>query len=190
MEARLLLSLWDVFASVLQSHHQVTDCYQLQWYAKPSSHRTGCSENTSQTLTGKSVRPISSLVGAALSQDPDSDLEWHSYPSSPAQFMEEEGEVSDQDTAMPEQELDQQLSDEQNYWETIRGVRSFIGWHQVQPHLNVTMPLPVLGQSQLVKSLQMTGCVARWRNSTSLSLKATLPVVLKLWWNSLQYFKT
>ena len=94
--------------------------------------------------------------------------------------MEEEGEVSDQDTAMPEQELDQQLSDEQNYWETIRGVRSFIGWHQVQPHLNVTIPLLVPGQSQLVKSLEMTGCVARWRNSTSLSLKATLPVVLKL----------
>ena len=34
---------------------------------------------------------------------------------SPAQFMEKEGEISDQDTAMPEQELDQQLSDEQNY---------------------------------------------------------------------------
>ena len=67
--------------------------------------------------------------------------------------MEEEGEVSDQDTAMPEQELDQQLSDEQNYWEIIRGVRFFIGWHQVQPHLNVTIPLPVPGQSQLVKSL-------------------------------------
>ena len=29
----------------------------------------------SQTLTGKSVRPISSLAGAALSQDPDPDLE-------------------------------------------------------------------------------------------------------------------
>ena len=29
----------------------------------------------SQTLTGKSVQPISSLAGAALSQDPDSDLE-------------------------------------------------------------------------------------------------------------------
>ena len=32
-----------------------------------------------------------------------------SYPSSSAQFMEEEGKVSDQDTAMPEQELDQQV---------------------------------------------------------------------------------
>ena len=30
-----------------------------------------------------------------------------------------------------EQELDQQLSDEQNYWQTIRGVRSFMWWHQV-----------------------------------------------------------
>ena len=54
-----------------------------------------------------------------------------SYRSSPAQPIEEEGEVSDQDTAMPEQELDQQLSDEENYRDTIRGVRSFMGWHQV-----------------------------------------------------------
>ena len=30
-----------------------------------------------------------------------------------------------------EQELDKQLSDEQNYWETIRGLRSFMRWHQV-----------------------------------------------------------
>ena len=54
-----------------------------------------------------------------------------SYLSSPAQLMEEKGKVSDQDTAMPEQELDQQLSDEQNYRETIKGVRSFMGWHQL-----------------------------------------------------------
>ena len=32
---------------------------------------------------------------------------------------------------MPEQEPDQQLSDEENYQETVRGVRSFMGWHQV-----------------------------------------------------------
>ena len=104
--------------------------------------------------------------------------------------MEEEAEISDQNTAMSEQELDQQLSDEQNYRETIRRVRSFMGWHQVLEFessassqvLNMTTPLPVPGLSQLAKSLssylQMTGCVERWRNSTSLSLKATLPVVL------------
>ena len=40
--------------------------------------------------------------------------------------MEEEGEVSNQDIAMPKQERDQQLSDEQNYRETVGGVGSFI----------------------------------------------------------------
>ena len=84
-----------------------------------------------QNLTGKKVLPTSSLSGAALSQNSYSDLEQHSYLSSPAHPMEEEGRVSDQDTTMPEQELDQQLSEEQNYWETIRGFISFMGWHQV-----------------------------------------------------------
>ena len=105
--------------------------------------------------------------------------------------MEEEGEVSDQDTAMPEQELGQQLSDEQNYQQTIRGVRSFMGWHQVsefgssassQDDNLFAGPRRKPTGKVSANYLQMSGCVERWRNSTSLSLKATLPVVLKLSW--------
>ena len=87
---------------------------------------------------------------------------------------------------MPVQEPDQQLSDEQNYRETIRGVRSFMGWHQV-PEFGSSAssqddnPFAAPENSQLAKSLssylQMSDCVER--NSTSLSLRTTLPVVLK-----------
>ena len=61
--------------------------------------------------------PTVSFVGAAFSQDLDSDLDQYSYLTSPAHLIEEEGKVSDQDTSMPEPV--QQLSDEQNYQETI-----------------------------------------------------------------------
>ena len=51
--------------------------------------------------------------------------------------------MSDQETSIPEQEPDQQISEEQNYQETMRGVRSFIGWHQV-PELEVQPPLKMI----------------------------------------------
>ena len=39
--------------------------------------------------------------------------------------------MSDKETGVPDQQPDHQLSEEQNYRETVRGVRSFLGWHQV-----------------------------------------------------------
>ena len=50
----------------------------------------------------------------------DSDDELHSEPGSPAGGSDQ-GELSDKDT--PKKEA--------NYRETIRGVRSFMGWHQI-----------------------------------------------------------
>ena len=67
--------------------------------------------------------PSLSLTGTAHSQDLDTDV--HSFSTSPAQPLEEEGKVSDQEAA--EQESDQKVSEEQTYWETIRG----IDFHQV-----------------------------------------------------------
>ena len=60
----------------------------------------------------------------------DDDVSEHTPPSQP---MEEEGEVSDQESVSPEQEelpqeLDQEISEEQTYRETIR---SFTGWKKV-----------------------------------------------------------
>ena len=53
-----------------------------------------------------------------------------SEPGSPTGVAEEKGELSDRDMGR-EEELDQELSEEANYRETMRGVRSFMGWHQV-----------------------------------------------------------
>ena len=94
--------------------------------------------------------------------------------------MEEEGEVSNQDIAMPEQELDLQLSHEQNCQETIRGVRSFMGWHQVLEFKSSASSQHDNPFASL--STQPTGKVPVKlpSNSTSLSMKATLIVVLKL----------
>ena len=52
-------------------------------------------------------------------------------PATPVHAMKEEGDVSDQETGIPEQESDQQQSKEQNYWETVKDIQSFMEWHQV-----------------------------------------------------------
>ena len=51
--------------------------------------------------------------------------------TSPVQPIEEEGKVSDQETGVPDQQPDQQLSEDQNFWETVSGVWSLMEWHQV-----------------------------------------------------------
>ena len=43
----------------------------------------------------------------------------------------EEGELSDQDPDAPATDPDQTLSEEQNYRETMRGIRSFMGWTHI-----------------------------------------------------------
>ena len=58
----------------------------------------------------------------------DSDDELHTELDSPAGGSDQ-GELSDRDTPKDEG-LDQELSEEANYRKTIRGVRSFMGWHQ------------------------------------------------------------
>ena len=52
-----------------------------------------------------------------------------SEPGSPAS-VKDKGELSDRDIPR-EEELDQELCEEANYRETMSGVRSFMGWHQV-----------------------------------------------------------
>ena len=70
-------------------------------------------------VTGASVMP-STTAGEVL-QYPDSD-----EPTFPAHTVEEEGEVSDQETGCLTQESDQQISEEHSYRETVRVVRSFM----------------------------------------------------------------
>ena len=56
---------------------------------------------------------------------------------------------------LPEDSTDQDLSEDANYRKTIRGVRSFMGWHQIPVHLSprVIIHLPVPEPSQPVKCL-------------------------------------
>ena len=85
----------------------------------------------------------------------------------------EEGELSDfeQDTSLTE--ADQMLSEEQNYRETMSGVRSFMGWThipEVDSALSSSEDNPSQHQSnnqreKLVFIYQQTGCVAKWTGS-------------------------
>ena len=74
-------------------------------------------------------------------------------------------------------------TEEANYRETMRGVRSFMNWHRVPEFETVSSTaddnlLPVHGSSQLEKSvcnfLWTTGCAERCPVLTSQSRKATL----------------
>ena len=60
----------------------------------------------------------------------DSEDDQRSEPGFPAGASKEQGELSERDTP-GEEELDQELSEEANSWETMRGVKLFMGWHQV-----------------------------------------------------------
>ena len=58
-----------------------------------------------------------------IAGESDSEAEMDREPASPAS-VNVQGEL-------PEESTDQDLSEEANYGETIRGVRSFMGWHQI-----------------------------------------------------------
>ena len=100
LSEKILVAQSTSLANMLHTTTVSSDVPELQ-PTGPVDHNI-----SSQNLTGKKVLPTSSLTGIASSQDPDSDLVQHSFPLSPAHPMEEEGKVSDQDTSMPEQELD------------------------------------------------------------------------------------
>ena len=68
-----------------------------------------------QSLSG--VRTVE--IDGESESEPELDRE----PASPA--------TSNTQGELPEDSTDQDLSEEANYRETIRGVRSFMGWHQI-----------------------------------------------------------
>ena len=87
-----------------------------------------------------------------------------------------------------EEAADQEPSEEANYRETMRGIRSFMGWHNIPEFETVsslmTTPLPVHVFSQPVKfqssSRWTTGYAGRWENLTSPSQRGTLQGTLTL----------
>ena len=58
--------------------------------------------------------------------DTDSDTNFSDRP--PVNIFKEDGELSDRDPDVTAADPDQTLSEEQNYRETMRGIRSFMGW--------------------------------------------------------------
>ena len=60
--------------------------------------------------------------------DTDSDSD---FSDRPVDIFNEEGELSDQDPDATASDPDQTLSEEQTYRETMRGIRSFMGWTRI-----------------------------------------------------------
>ena len=61
--------------------------------------------------------------------DIDSDSDFSDRP--PVDIFVEEGELSDQEPDAAATDPDQTLSEDQNYRETMRGIRSFMGWTHI-----------------------------------------------------------
>ena len=83
---------------------------------------------------GPTTQPAFAATGVHASQyEPVSDEDQLSDHPSPS--LDEEGELSDIQSTGPDQEelldVDQELSADQTYRETLCGVRSFMGWNQV-----------------------------------------------------------
>ena len=69
------------------------------------------------------------------SMDTDSDSDISDRP--PVDLFVEEGELSDQDLEASTADPDLTLSEEQNYRETMSGIRSFMGWSHI-PEMDTT----------------------------------------------------
>ena len=68
-------------------------------------------------------KPLPSVRPDEFAGESESEAELGGEPVSPAS-INVQGEL-------PEDTTDQDLSEDANYRETIRGVRSFMGWHQI-----------------------------------------------------------
>ena len=89
-------------------------------------------EVTDQPPDIEMVLPSTSTTGPSTHHKPVSDEDLNLQPNShlsPTGFMEEDGELSDQDASVSSKKPDQQLSEEQKYRDTVKGVRLFMGWH-------------------------------------------------------------
>ena len=80
-----------------------------------------------QQVTGKSTTaPARRQSASSLDTDSDSDI-----LDRPEISIFVEGELSDQDPDITVADLDQSFSEEQTYRETMRGIRSYMGWSHI-----------------------------------------------------------
>ena len=71
---------------------------------------------------------LSILGNAEVAAESESEAELVGEPASPASIHDQ--------SDLPETTTDQDLSEDANYRETIRGVRSFMGWHHIPNYDN------------------------------------------------------
>ena len=71
---------------------------------------------------------LSILENAAVAAESESEAELVGEPASPASIHNQ--------SDLPETTTNQDLSEDANYRETIRGVRSFMGWHHIPDYNN------------------------------------------------------
>ena len=114
-------------------------------------------------LTGTSSAALHAEITSS-----DSEEELQSEPGFPI-----DGNIRDGSPDLTRDEsADQELSEESTYRETIRGMRSFMGWHQIPEFDSVSSSddNPFAGSrvqptgKVSVKLLATTGCVERWRS--------------------------
>ena len=97
----------------------------------------------------------------------------------PSPSLDEEGELSDIQSTGPDQEelldVDQELSAEQTYRETLCGIRSFMGWNQV-PEFDSSSSVQDDNPFAGTKSQQPGKCLLkfRWMTGSAVNLNITV----------------
>ena len=99
---------------------------------QPSTNRPSDLAGTDSPVHHQvSSKSSSALAGreSSASMATDSDSDYSDRP--PVDIFVEEGELSDQDPDVAATDPDQTLSEDQNYRETMRGIRSYMGWTHI-----------------------------------------------------------
>ena len=100
---------------------------QIQPNTGRPSDLSGTGSPVVYQVTSKSTSaPARGQSDSSMDTDTDSDLS----DRPPVDLFVEEGELSDSDQD-PSTDPDQTLSEEQTYRETLRGIRSYMGWNQI-----------------------------------------------------------
>ena len=94
----------------------------------------GTDPPSSQQVTSRSS-PTPAGLQSPPAMDTDSDSDFSDQP--PVDIFVEEGELSDQDPDATSTDPDQTLSEDQNYREIMRGIRSYMGWSHI-PDMDTT----------------------------------------------------
>ena len=141
----------DSSVTDLSTQIQATDQSQGPDTAQQSSDLPGkvqtASKSTSKSSKGKvstdlagTDSPLSQQVPSRSSSAParristssmDTDFDTDLSDRPPVDIFVEEGELSDQDPEASANDPDLTLSEEQNYRETMSGIRSFMGWSHI-----------------------------------------------------------